>query len=59
MRLKIGIVSLLALAMSTSVFGAVSLPRLVSDGMVLQRDAEVKIWGWADAGEKVAVDFMD
>ena len=25
----------------------VRLPRLVSDGMVLQRAATVKIWGWA------------
>ena len=35
----------------------VRLPRLVGDGMVLQRDAEVKIWGWADANEKVTVSF--
>ncbi|MDD5065072.1 MAG: sialate O-acetylesterase [Phycisphaerae bacterium] len=38
-------------------FCNVRLPRLVSDGMVLQRDANVKIWGWADAGEKVTIDF--
>ena len=35
----------------------VSLPRLISDGMVLQRDAKVNIWGWADKGEKVSVKF--
>jgi sialate O-acetylesterase len=35
----------------------VKLPLLVSDGMVLQRDANVKVWGWADANEKVAVSF--
>ena len=28
----------------------VRLPRLVSDGMVLQRDVPLKVWGWADAG---------
>nr|WP_316931962.1 sialate O-acetylesterase [Rufibacter radiotolerans] len=33
------------------------LPQLVSDGMVLQRDAKTKIWGWAAAGEKVTVAF--
>ncbi|MEK6479989.1 sialate O-acetylesterase [Catalinimonas sp. 4WD22] len=38
--------------------GQLSLPRLVSDGMVLQRDAEIKIWGRASSGEKVAVSFM-
>jgi sialate O-acetylesterase len=35
----------------------VKLPHLVSDGMVLQRDAKTKIWGWATAGEKVTVNF--
>ncbi len=35
----------------------VRLPLLISDGMVLQRDAEVKIWGWADKGEKITIDF--
>lgn len=37
--------------------GQVRLPRLVSDGMVLQRDTKVKIWGWAAAGETVSIDF--
>ncbi|WP_181305518.1 sialate O-acetylesterase [Rufibacter sp. XAAS-G3-1] len=35
----------------------VRLPKLVSDGMVLQRDAKTTIWGWAAPGEKVAVSF--
>ena len=47
------------LLMSITVFGQVKLPRLVSDGMVLQRDAPVKIWGWAADGEKVSVRFLD
>ncbi len=37
----------------------VRLPKLVSDGMVLQRDADVQIWGWASSGEKVSVHFLD
>jgi sialate O-acetylesterase len=36
----------------------VRLPQLISDGMVLQREARVNIWGWAAAGEKVTVKFM-
>ncbi len=36
---------------------AVRLPKLVSDRMVLQRETELKIWGWADPGEKVTVRF--
>jgi sialate O-acetylesterase len=33
----------------------VTLPALVSDGMVLQQKAPVRIWGWAADGEKVTV----
>ena len=40
-------------------FGEVRLPRIISDGMVLQRDAEVKIWGWAASNEEVSVRFID
>ncbi len=35
----------------------VRLPRLVSDGMVLQRDAQAKVWGWAAEGEAVTINF--
>jgi len=38
-------------------FCQIQLPRLISNGMVLQRDAEVKIWGWADTGETLTVHF--
>ena len=37
--------------------GQVRLPRLISDGVVLQRDAQTRIWGWAAGGEKVTVRF--
>jgi sialate O-acetylesterase len=40
-------------------FSDVRLPRLLSDGMVLQREIPVKIWGWADVGEKITANFMD
>ena len=33
----------------------VKLPRLVSDGMVLQRDKPAALWGWADEGEQVTI----
>ncbi len=35
----------------------VRLPSIVSDGMILQRDENLKIWGWADAGEKITIEF--
>jgi sialate O-acetylesterase len=47
------------LFISTTTFGQVKLPKLISDGMVLQRDAEIKIWGWAAEGEKISVNFID
>jgi sialate O-acetylesterase len=33
------------------------LSTLVGDGMVMQRDARVTIWGWADPGDEVTVTF--
>jgi len=36
-------------------FSEVRLPRLISDGMILQRDAKVRIWGWASPGENISV----
>ena len=35
--------------------GDVTLPRVFSDHMVLQRDRPLPIWGWADPGEAVTV----
>ena len=40
-----------------SLSAAAKLPTIMSDGMVLQRDVALKIWGWAEPGEKVAVAF--
>ena len=37
----------------------VKLARLLSDGMVLQRDAPIRIWGKADPGERVTVKLAD
>lgn len=36
----------------------VKLPALVSDGMVLQREQSVKVWGTAEPGECVLVKFL-
>jgi sialate O-acetylesterase len=35
----------------------VRLPALVRDSMILQRDAIVRIWGWAAPGEKISIRF--
>lgn len=41
--------------LSLSAQAAVRLPRLFSDGAVLQRGRPVNVWGWAEAGESVTV----
>ena len=35
----------------------VTLPRIFGSSMVLQRNKPIAIWGWADAGEKITVQF--
>ena len=49
---------LLCLIAAQEAAAQVRLPRLVSNGMVLQRDQPVSIWGWAAKGEKVSVSFQ-
>ncbi|KXI30179.1 hypothetical protein AX660_09315 [Paraglaciecola hydrolytica] len=46
---------LLLLLCSQNVLAELRLPKLINDHMVLQRDIEVPIWGYADTGEAVTV----
>ena len=48
----------LALAMMAAAlqcFGAVRLPSVLGDGMVIQRNQPIKIWGWAEKGEEFTI----
>jgi sialate O-acetylesterase len=47
----------LTLLIAQTSFSEVRLPRLVSNGMILQCEVPVKIWGWASVGEKVTLHF--
>lgn len=47
-----------ALAGPVACEAAVSVARLFRDGMVLQRDVEVPVWGWAADGEAVTVSIQ-
>ena len=38
-----------------SIAAKVKLPAIVSSNMVLQRNTTVKLWGWADANEKITI----
>ena len=48
----------IVLSIIQTVFSQVRLPILISDGMVLQRDANVKVWGWAEKSEKITLNFI-
>ena len=48
----------LLFALAGALQGAVKLPALISDHMVLQAGMPVRIWGWADPGEAVRVEFQ-
>ncbi|WP_374163746.1 sialate O-acetylesterase [Arcticibacter sp. MXS-1] len=50
---------LLCIILPLASIAQIRLPRLVRDSMVLQRDAKVKVWGWASPGESVEVRFRD
>ncbi len=47
----------LLLVVHTCLWSAVKLPALISDHMLIQRDAPVRIWGRADPGETINVSF--
>ncbi len=49
--------SVAVLLMIPGVFAQVRLPLLISDGMVMQRDVPVNIWGWAAPAERIKVEF--
>ena len=52
---------LLAVAVAVSLPGPlraeVKLPNMIGSHMVVQRDAPIRVWGWATAGEAVTVKF--
>ncbi len=43
---------------ATGLWAEVRLPALFGDHMVIQRDLPVHVWGWADPGEAVSVEFL-
>lgn len=50
--------ALILLVYSTSI-AQITLPDLFSDGMILQRDKPLKIWGWASPKEKITIQFKN
>lgn len=56
-RIALSLLFVFALLLPILSVAQLRLPRLVSDGMVLQQGKPVNIWGWATPGEKVSVLF--
>ncbi|MGO4920988.1 hypothetical protein [Maribacter spongiicola] len=55
--LKIVLVVFLLIIDLEECHAQVKLPQIIHDGMVLQRDNTIRVWGWATEGEKVSVTF--
>ena len=45
------------LIITGNVHAQITLPQIIRDSMILQRDAKINIWGWASKGEQVSVKF--
>jgi len=50
--------SLPLLLLAATGIAEVKLPKVLSDHVVLQRNAPIHIWGWADPGEQVTVSLL-
>lgn len=57
--MKISVLLCFLFALPSLVTAQIRLPKLISNGMVLQRDAKLTVWGWAKPGEKVTVSFKN
>ena len=58
-RLSYFVASLLVVLGTFQVRADVTLPKVLSDHMVLQRDRPLPIWGWADPEEQITVKLDD
>ncbi|MFL9483897.1 sialate O-acetylesterase [Chitinophagaceae bacterium LWZ2-11] len=56
-KMKHALLGLLLTLAFYPTYAIIKLPAFVSDNMVLQRDIKIPVWGWADANEKVTVQF--
>ena len=54
-RLVLFFIVYLLLSIQPLVHAEVTLPRVIGSNMVLQRDMQATIWGWASAGEEITI----
>lgn len=48
-------ITLTLLALAIALMAKPVLPEILSDGMVLQQNSEIKIWGKADSGKSISI----
>lgn len=58
-KVRLMLAVLLCFCTAIEVVAKVKLPALISDGMVLQRDQPIQVWGTANAGERVQIKFLN
>ena len=52
----IGVMAVTSLALAIAE-AKLELPRVFGEGMVVQRDKPVNVWGWGDQGDSITVGF--
>ncbi|MCB0687973.1 MAG: chitobiase/beta-hexosaminidase C-terminal domain-containing protein, partial [Saprospiraceae bacterium] len=52
---KLSLTSLVFFFITSAVMADIRLPSVLGDHMVLQQKSAVKLWGWANSGEKVEI----
>lgn len=57
MNIRIHLTLLISVFSTFLIQAQIKLPKLISDGVVLQRDEKVKLWGWAEPGENLELNF--
>ena len=57
MRIRPVFFALLCCLFASIISAEPRLPHLFSDHMVFQRDAAIRVWGWAEPGEAISVEF--
>lgn len=55
LKCKVPIVIVVFLSFMQVIYAQIKLPALVSSDMVLQRDTNVVLWGWANPNEKIYI----
>jgi len=57
MKARFTTLLLLFLLLALSASAQIRLPKLISDGLVLQREQALNIWGWSAPGEEIHLQF--